>query len=401
MVFLLSPLYTYVFARFRTLSVLVENAPHKLVEFNAFSDYDIRFRDELKNCEDAVIVQGKGAAILSCDPGRDSWNTVMGSFVRTLSAVPPGELYLYWYGDPTHQSVSRIQLVDYANPSQFHPLGIEYHAASSTLVVSNNDIEGPRIEIFALDISSHPPVARHIRTIISPLIKSPNSILALNQHEFYFTNDHHFQARKTPLLAKLETYAGLPLGGIVHVDMHNDESSATLRTVASIPFANGLTLLNVSVLAVASSSSSQFRLYHIQHDGSLKLATEIWVPFMPDNLSCDQKGAILVSGHPHPPSLERLVDDRHQCLEAHSMDFQKCHTGSAPSWVSEWTGEGGLRTLYTSAREFGSSSSAVRDTEYNVGIITGLYEKGILVWRDRSATLSKDFANLNMPHGTN
>lgn len=381
MVLLLSPLYTYLFARFWTLSVLVANTPHKLVGFNAFSDYDLRFRDEVKNCEDAVIVQGEGTAILSCDPGRDARNTVMGSFVRTPSAVPPGELYLYSYGDPKHQSVSRIQLVDYANPSHFHPLGIEYNAASSTLLVSNHDIEGPRIEIFTLEISSHPPVARHIRTITSPLIKSPNAILALNQHEFYFTNDHHFQARNSPLLSKLETYAGLPLGDIVHVDMHN-EASATLRTVANVPFANGLTLLNDSVLAVAASSSSQLRLYDIQHGGSLKLATEIWTPFLPDNLSCDQKGAILISGHPHPHSLEKLVDDRRHCLEDHSMDFQKCHTGSAPSWVSEWTWEGGLRTLYTSATEFGSSSTALRDTEYNVGIITGLYEKGILVWRD-------------------
>lgn len=103
---------------------------------------------------------------------------------------------------------------------------------------------------------------------------------------------------------------------------------------------------------------------------------------MPDNLSYDQKEAILVSGHPHPPSLERLVNDRRQCLEVHRMDFQKHHTGSAPSRVSEWTWEGGLRTLYTSARAFRSSSSAVRDTEYNMGNITGLYKKGILVWRD-------------------
>ncbi|KAL1850269.1 hypothetical protein Plec18170_006964 [Paecilomyces lecythidis] len=357
------------------------NAPHSLAEFNAFSDHDLLFRDELRNCEDAVIVQGKGSAIISCDPGRDLWNTVMGTFTKNLSAVPPGELYLYRYGDSKHQSLSRIKLLDYASQSEFHPLGIEYHDASSTLLVSNHHFDGPRIEVFTLNVASDPPLARHTRTIVSPLIKSPNSIAALNKDEFCFTNDHHFQMRKRPFLAMLETYAALPLGGIVHVNMHN-ESSVTLRALANIPYANGIVLLNTSTLAVASTGSCQVRLYDIRHDATLELTAELRVPFMPDNLSRDERGILLISGHPHPPSLDRLVIDRSKCLEAHALDLQKCHTGTAPSWVSEWTWEGGLRNLYISTREYGSSASAARDTGYNLGLITGLYEKGILVWRD-------------------
>ncbi|KAE8368341.1 hypothetical protein BDV27DRAFT_122398 [Aspergillus caelatus] len=54
---------------------------------------------------------------------------------------------------------------------------------------------------------------------------------------------------KRPLLAMLETYAALSLGGIVHVNMHN-ESFVTLRALANIPYANEIALLNTSTLAV-------------------------------------------------------------------------------------------------------------------------------------------------------
>lgn len=37
----------------------------------------IKFRDQIRNCEDVVLDEGAGVAILSCDPGRDRWNTVM------------------------------------------------------------------------------------------------------------------------------------------------------------------------------------------------------------------------------------------------------------------------------------------------------------------------------------
>jgi hypothetical protein len=40
-------------------------------------DYEIKFADTNRNCEDAVLDEKNGIAILTCDPGRDKWNTVM------------------------------------------------------------------------------------------------------------------------------------------------------------------------------------------------------------------------------------------------------------------------------------------------------------------------------------
>lgn len=37
----------------------------------------MKFADKLRNCEDALLDEAMGLAILSCDVGRDKWNTIM------------------------------------------------------------------------------------------------------------------------------------------------------------------------------------------------------------------------------------------------------------------------------------------------------------------------------------
>lgn len=59
----------------------MSNRPGKLQEVNVFKSLETKFQDEIRNCEDVILVEGKGVALLSCDPGRDRWNTVMVSLV--------------------------------------------------------------------------------------------------------------------------------------------------------------------------------------------------------------------------------------------------------------------------------------------------------------------------------
>ncbi|KAJ3490808.1 hypothetical protein NLG97_g5711 [Lecanicillium saksenae] len=374
---LLSNLYPYLSNRFRTFSIILGNTPSKLDEVNLLPNHRVIFEDKLQNCEDVLTIPSQGAAIIGCDRGRDMWNTVMGTFTKNTSSVPAGNLFLYRYKDSSNPSLSQIRLTGYASAAQFHPLGIAFNEASSTLLVSNHHFDGPRIEIFRLDISSHPPVARHLRTIVHPLIRSPNSIVALKEHEFFFTNDHYFLIRRNRYLAKLETYAALPLGGIVHVTLNSDWS-VTARTVANLAYPNGIALLNASTIAVALTGSCQVKLFDIKTDRSLVSVAEIDVPFFPDNLSSEEDGVLLISGHPHPPSLERLVKHRIQCMELNLP--ANCGTLTAPSGVSEWTEKDGLRRLYLSETGFSASTTAVWDAERRTGVITGLYGDGILVW---------------------
>jgi hypothetical protein len=53
----------------------------------------------------------------------------------------------------------------------------------------------------------------------------------------------------------------------------------------------------------------------------------------------------------------------------------------ATSWTAEWSDSDGLKNLYVDT-EYPSSSTVVK--AQGIGIIVGLYAKGIFVWRDIS-----------------
>lgn len=361
--------------------LLLDNAPHKLIAVNTFAASSIKFADRLRNCEDGLMVDEDHVAIFSCDPGRDVWNTVMGTFAPDMSAIPHGNLHLYRYGQKTasdEEALTTIELRDFPKIKEFHPLGIEYHRPTSTLYVCNHGLDGSRIEVFSLDFSdaAKNPVATHRRTIISPLIKSPNAIAVLSEHELYISSDHYFLKRYNPFLAWIETYLGLPLGGVVYVNLLTDE----FRTVAHVPFSNGITLLNETTVAVASTSTAAVRFYEMSSDRSLKQTDAVNLDFMPDNLSLDRNGVLLITGHPHPPTLDKMRVERFECLMNSTVGNAVCFDGEAPTAVAEWSADKGVKTLYTATSEVVGGCTSLRDTEYNVGITLGLYATGVLVW---------------------
>jgi hypothetical protein len=48
-----------------------------IFDSDEFKDHRVKFVNDVRNCEDIVLDEARGAAILSCDAGRDKWNTVM------------------------------------------------------------------------------------------------------------------------------------------------------------------------------------------------------------------------------------------------------------------------------------------------------------------------------------
>lgn len=366
------------------LSILISNSPNNLPELNKFSTSSIRFQNKLRNCEDGIIIDEDALAILSCDPGRDLWNTVMGTFHADRAAIPNGKLWIYRYNLPENSENAlvpiKFDLDGYEGEFSFHPLGVEYHRESGTLVVCNHHVDGSRIEVFTLTMNSKSAVAKHTRSIIHPLLRTPNSVVALNENEFYITNDHYFRRKDYPALTLVETYAGIPGGTVAYVNLAADPIE--VKTVARGPFANGVTLLNGTTVAVAFSAAAEVRLYNRQEDYSLQQVDAIRLRFVPDNLSTGKDGSLLIAGHPHPPSLDKNVHARTECKGADGVVPQECWKSTAPSWVERWTADKGLETLYVSSHEFGSSATAAKDAARNVGIVTGLYENGILVWSE-------------------
>ncbi|KAL2822434.1 hypothetical protein BJX63DRAFT_376496 [Aspergillus granulosus] len=368
--------------RKQALTLLAKNKPANLPEINTFTSYSHKLVNRVRNCEDGIIVEEDGLAILSCDPGRDLWNTVMGTFYPRRSLIPNGKLWIYRYeeADDSENSLLPIEFADYPGDFSFHPLGVEYHRDTSTLFVCNHHLEGSRVDVFTLDLSKNAPIAKHTRTILHPLIRTPNSIALLSENEFYVTNDHYIRRKDYPLGALAETYLGIPGGSVAYVNLAAEP--VEVRTVARAPFANGVALLNDSTVAVAATSAAEVRLYTRLEDNSLVQSSAIVVSYMPDNLSADKDGSLLIAGHPHPPTLDKLVKHRRSCISGEGVVPQECWKSTSPTWVSKWTAERGLEDLYVSSTEFGSGATAAKDASRNVGIITGLYENGILVWKE-------------------
>lgn len=233
------------------------------------------------------------------------------------------------------------------------------------------------MELFRLFLREHS--ATHLRTIIHPQIHSPNSIAVIDEDNIYLTNNHFFLTRYHRWLALVETYLAIPGGNVVHIHL----PTLTTKIVARIPFANGVKLLNYTLLAVASSSGGVVNLYSTDSatPRAVKFRKTITVPFLPDNLSVDADGTLLIAGHGHPASMTKFTGTRALCRSGTGPEAAEACKLTSPSYVVEWSEDAGLRTLYVNDA-FSTSTTAVKDVGRGIGLVTGLFENGVLVWRE-------------------
>ncbi|KAJ4357319.1 uncharacterized protein N0V89_001894 [Didymosphaeria variabile] len=201
----LAVLAPYGWDRYLALSEIVANRPGSYTPIDTFKGHDIKFRDVrgFRNCEDVLLDEGLGLAILSCDEGRDKWNTVMGTF-QADGSVENGRLWLYDYVET--DVIQPLAFKNFPNEHDFHPLGLELDKTTSTLYVASHAQSGSCIEVFQLEVMSKS--LTHVRTIQHPLIHAPNSIESAGDGKIYVTNDHMFRARVSPIMSKIETFSG-------------------------------------------------------------------------------------------------------------------------------------------------------------------------------------------------
>lgn len=291
-------------------------------------------------------------------------------------------IWIYDYstpGLPDSQAVRPIELVDRPNARDFQPLGIEFDIATSTLyVISHSRNSGNIIEVFQVSVQD--ATAKYVQTLKHERIRAPNSIHNLGDGKMLVTNDHYIGALTSPLLSNVETYAGIPGGSVVYVDINN---ASHTKKLAHLGFANGITMLDSKTVAVASTSKPAVQLYAFDPDNvTLESLEYIRVPFFVDNLSVDSAGKLLMAGHPFPPALTAVSKARAQCNMHGSEEEKKACECTSSSWAAEWDRTGGLKTMYKNdGKEFCSSATFARDARRNVSMISGLYEKGLLVAR--------------------
>ncbi|EIM91269.1 uncharacterized protein STEHIDRAFT_128208 [Stereum hirsutum FP-91666 SS1] len=312
-------------------------------------------RNELRYCEDETfwdLVNPLSGTledrllILSCDPGRKQWNTVMGPL---KNPDPHGALWVY----PTRSArVSeskprKIEFKGYPDGHDFHPLGVEVYPATSPkdesyMYVVNHGRAKTTIEQFTMSWSD-PTVATHVRTLSSPHFVSPNSIALTSPTSFYVTNDHYFTRRLPGFLGKtlplIETVLGLPLSWVAHVSIIGtaEDSAFTVEhkvAASNLAFANGISISSSgSTVAVATTALGEVLLYtrDVATNG-LTYSSRIPVPFYPDNVAFSHshsrtpagaEDVPIITGHPDFPALIRVAESV---------------TGAvAPSWVLSLT----------------------------------------------------------------
>ncbi|PSK60627.1 Guanine nucleotide-exchange factor SEC12 [Elsinoe australis] len=355
------------------------NVPAALQRRQAPYVFNWKLSDKVRNCEDLVLDKASGYAILSCDPTRDIWNTVMG--VYNNHDTTEGGLYLYDYANrhSTNEELKQIKLMDYPDAGKdFHPLGIEYHAPSNRIFVVNLSKGRTRIEVFKLHLAES--AATFIQSVRHVHLPSPNSIHAISENELYVTNDHYFPNRQNYILNQIETFGALPISSIDKVTFSG--SKVEVQTMARQPFPNGIAKLNDTSFAVSSTSSGSVRIYHVdEKSGKWTQKESIDVPMMPDNLSVDDQGTLFITGHAHPTSIISYAKTRAECNSAQGRQTEKCKTATSPSMVLSWTRHGGLKDIYTDDK-YGAACTAVRDAEAKIGIVSSLYDRGLLVWKE-------------------
>ncbi|KAF8206430.1 hypothetical protein K438DRAFT_1578153, partial [Mycena galopus ATCC 62051] len=339
----------------------------------------------LKFCEDAAFWDihdnatnsTRHETIVSCDPGRGDWNTVMGPL---RNPAPHGALWLL--SAEKGVAPQRITMKDYPPVHDFHPLGIAISPARgdtpSNLFVINHARQRTVIEQFTMSPASS-SVATHVRTLSSPYFVSPNSIALTSPWSFYVSNDHLMTRRLPGVLGKvlpvLETFLTLPFGWVSHISLDPAPTADTPilahKFVAPfINFANGISLSpSGSHLAIASSTPSEVHIYARDPvTNALTREHTVPVPFHCDNLDFDAAGTLIVSGHPHFPSLIKVKNDP--------------ATARAPSWVVAINQTHEVETLFRSdGSYFSSSATGLHDASTGTLFVNGLYETGVLVCR--------------------
>ena len=169
-----------------------------------------------------------------------------------------------------------------------------------------------------------------------------------------------------------------------------------MTVAGGLAFANGVALSpDGRSLAVSSTTGTSVNIYdrHIPTN-TLSFKEAVMIPFAPDNLSFDDDGVLLVTGHADLPALLGMSKDKPGVrapswvvsLRSTPQPVDKVFwdtkapfsaSGRIPPPPAGWE----METLYQSSGQggFASSTTALRDTRTGRLFVTGLYEEGLLV----------------------
>jgi len=229
----------------------------------------------LKGAEDITINKIDSFAIIS--------STARKSFPKTEQET--GGLYFI---DLKNKNYDPIHLtVNFKRPFAPHGISIFKKDSINIIAAINHTNEGEFIEIFELIGAK----LRHKKTLENELIYSPNDIVLIDEHRFYFTNDHKY---KDGIKRLAEDYLGLALSNVIYFDGIN-----FIEVANKIVYANGINFDSKRDLVfVASVRGFLVKVYQKNEDNSLTFIENIYCNSGVDNIEFDSENNLWIGAHP-------------------------------------------------------------------------------------------------------
>ena len=319
----------------------------------------------------------RALVLVSCDPGRKRWNTVIGPLADPHSAQ--GALWVVDALGGEGEVVHKVELEWAAlerGEAQFHPLGLALAPRVDgggdddelRLFVVNHGAAHSTVEVFSLSPSPsphRPPSHRatHLFTLSHPALSTaPNSIAPLSRTALFLSHDHRHSRRARSLVGRVanavETLGALPYARVDYVAFDEPDDGGAQVTVRAetvvegVSFANGLALSPAQdTLVVASTSRRELLFYDVRPAPSpaspahapplLTLRRTVSLPMLVDNLSLlpsprnSTTLTVLAAGHPSYPALLSAAHGRNLRLRLPGPLREWATTLGALEWA-EW-----------------------------------------------------------------
>jgi arylesterase / paraoxonase len=177
---------------------------------------------------------------------------------------------------------------DFKKPFAPHGISIYQKDSITTIAAINHTTAGEFIEIFTLIKTK----LKHQKTLKNELIFSPNDIVLLDEHRFYFTNDHKY---KEGLGRLSEDYLGIAMANVIYFDGKNYKEVAN-----DIAYANGINVdVNRNLVFVASPRNFLVKVFQKDKNGALKFIEDIDCKTGVDNIEFDKNNHLWIGAHPN------------------------------------------------------------------------------------------------------
>ena len=258
-----------------------------LKEINPHFNGTCKSVENIPGPEDITILDN-GLAIISSDFRRkiDKTNLLYPIENNNINSLQ-GNIYFYDLNNNNSFPLNMTKNLNF----EFHPHGISTYLDDENnlyLSVVNHTSKGHFIEFFYYDNTK----LKHLKTISSPLLVSPNDIVLINESQFYVTNDHGFGK---PFFKLFEDYLQMSKSNILFYN-----GSDFVEVVEDLQMANGINISkDKKIVYCAETIGQKLNIYRRnQLDNSLLLLESIEIDSGLDNIEIDLEGNLYIGSHP-------------------------------------------------------------------------------------------------------